>query len=73
MNFTDGYRFLETHDSRQNVNASSNVVVDSDLLIETGEGNYGVLLELKRKWNNVLMEYGEEPIGIKTVASIVLG
>ena len=37
MNFIDGYRFLETHDSRQNVNASSNVVVDSDLLIETGE------------------------------------
>jgi hypothetical protein len=36
-------------------------------------GNYSVLLELKRKWNNVLMEYGDEPIGIKTVANIVLG
>ena len=36
-------------------------------------GNYSFLLMLTNKWNNVLAEYGQEPVDVKTVTRIVMG
>jgi len=66
----------EPHDSKVQEMNKRLYDIREDYLKNTSPslfGNYSVLLELKRKWNNVLMEYGDEPIGIKTVANIVLG
>ena len=65
----------EPHDSKVQEMNKRLYYIREDYLKNTSPilfGNYSGLLELKHKWNDVLIEYGEEPIGIKTVANIVL-